>query len=211
VTEPAQPPEPAVVEWGSERRGVLDRLTGWQHPRLSWALAVLGAVAMFGSLIGEWQVIDDPSIVTDAVVTDQFDVAIADTTVWGTGWLLGAMLLAICAGLGLAGQPAIRPYARTVGLVVAAVQLGILVAAAVNLSQDSVLLYDDETVEVTFGRGVYAAFASVLLIGAALYLARAPGPRTKPAAEPARRTGPEDLVVGPAEPLVHPTDDHTWR
>lgn len=206
---PPEQPEPAVVEWGDERRGVLERLAGWQYPKLSWVLAGLGAVAMFGSLIGEWQVMNNPF--EEEFASEPMSIGIGLTVVWGTYWLVGGLLLAVCGGVALAGQPSIRPYARTVGLAVAVVELGILVTAAVSLTRESIFAGPDETQELTLGRGVYAAFASVVLIGAALYLARPVESHAEAAAEPARGGEPEDLVVGPAEPLVHPTDDHTWR
>jgi hypothetical protein len=200
VTQPTQPPEPAVVEWGGERTGVFERLTagrGW-HPAVPWVLAGLGAVTMFGSLVGEWQLVDQG---------ETLSFGLTYTLVWGIGWVIGGMLLAICGGLALTGQPSMRHHARTIGLAAAAVNLGILAAAAVNLDRESLFAGPVEGVEVTLGRGVYAAFASVLLIGAAIYLARTQPTRLlRP--DPALLTaeGPSDLTVGPAEPVAHPTD-----
>jgi hypothetical protein len=211
-TSPPQSTEPAIVEWGGERRPMLSRLAGWYHPGLPWSLAGLGAVAMFGSLIGEWQVID--SSFTQSVIGTE-SIGLGSTPVWGVSWLFGATLLAVCSGLALAGQPQLRGFARTIGLAVATVQLGILVAATVNLSQQSALSFIDDSVEISLGRGLYAAFACVLLFGAALYLSMTTAAKTPAVvAEPVRGAGgrgPEDLVVGPADPLVHPTEDHTWR
>jgi hypothetical protein len=217
VTEPPQhppsspePPDPAVVEWGTERRGVLDRLAGWQHPRLSWALAGLGGVALLGSIIGEWQVIESPFGEEDP--TESLTMGIGNTLVWGAFWLVGGLLLAVCGVVALAGQPSLRPYARTVGLAVALVELGILIAGTVNLSRESIFASPIDQQDLAVGRGVYAAFASVVLIGAALYLARTVEWRVPAVvAEPALGGEPEDLVVGPAEPLVHPAEDHPHR
>jgi hypothetical protein len=209
-----QPPEPTVIEWGSQPRGRLSQLASWQHPRLSWTLAGLGAMAMFGSLIGEWQVVRDPAAIGLDVEEGRevITLGIGLTLVWGPAWLIGAMLLAVCGGLALAGQPSIRSYARTVGLVVAVVELGVLAAAAVSLSREQLFTIGNQDIELGLGRGVYAAFASVLLLGAALYLIRTIQPVTPPAPPPQRGgSDPEDLVVGPAEPLVQPADDHPWR
>jgi hypothetical protein len=214
VNQPPQPPEPAVVEWGSERRGLLDRLVGargW-HPAIPRVLAGLGALAMFGSLIGEWQVVEQrftPEVGDDVVESQSLGIGVM--FVWGMGWLVGAMLLGVCTVLALTGQPPIRRHARAIGLAVAAVQLGILAGAVVNLNDETVFGgVSDVGVEISLGRGLYAAFASVLLIAAALYLARMePTPRQRPASDqepPASVDGPADLVVGPAEPMVRPTD-----
>lgn len=209
MSEPAQPAEPAVVALGGERTGGFERLIsvrGW-HPAVPRALAGLGGVAMFGSLVGEWQVVTPPAgdLPGDGAGGDAFGLAY--TLVWGMGWVVGGMLLAVCGGLTLAGQPAMRRYARTIGLVVAAVNLGILAAAAASLDGESLFVAPVQGVEITLGRGVYAAFASVLLIGAALWLARTePTVRRRPEPEPVVGAGPPDLTVGPAEPIVRPTD-----
>jgi hypothetical protein len=205
VTELAPPPEPAVVEWGGERRGVLDRLIsfrGW-HPAVPWVLAGLGAIAMFGSLVGEWQVVERSFVEIPSEDTIGSEpLGIAYTLVWGMAWVIGGMLLAVCCGVALTGAPAIRPAVRTIGLAVAAVDLGLLAAAAASLDESLFVGPPSET-EIALGRGVYAAFASVLLIGAAIYLARTRPSRVRPEPEPvAAGDGPADLAVGPAEPRL---------
>jgi hypothetical protein len=191
-----------------------DRLASarWWHPGIPWALAGLGGLAMFGSLIGEWQVIpvgEDQGFPE----LDQFELGIGMLVGWGPAWLGGALLLATCAGLALVGTPPLRGYARSVGIVLAGVLLGFLVGAAVQLDQQSIW---DPTVQsdIQLGRGVYAAFASVALMGAGIFLS---GDRrigkapllAEPVEPPA--DAPDDLAVGPAEPFQHVGDDQTLR
>lgn len=199
-----------MVEWGAERPARLDRLLsfrGW-HPAIPWVLGGLGALAMFGSLVGEWQVVG-PSFEFESEegLAQSQILGISFMPVWGVGWVIGGMLLAVCGWLALAGQPPIRRYARTIGLPVAAVDLALLAGAAVDLGSKSVFgLGMDSSLELSVGRGVYAAFAGVVLIGAALYLAELrPRRLSRPAPEPAA-DGPADLTVGPAEPAGRPTD-----
>ena len=218
-----------MVEWGSERRLSLDRLTafrGW-HPAIPWLLGGLGVVAWFGSLVGEWQLIvrARTTLLSQSGITelDQLPIdsaGLGSLPVWGMGWLFGGTLLVICGCLAVAGKPPLREPARAIGLAVAVTNLGLLAATGLNLTQTSP--YDGvyAGLDYRLGRGVYAAFASVVLLGAAIYLSRfqsRPAPRlaAKPVVDgpadltvgPADLTvGPADLTVGPAEPMVHPTD-----
>lgn len=232
------PPEPAVVEWGSARsagwaqladRDWWSRRFGWHRGaawwrRLAWVLAGLGALALFGSLVGEWQVLhqDAPDFAFPGEESDpeRLALGIGSVLVWGTGWLVGGLLLAACAALALAGQPPLRSHARTVGLALAAVELVLLAGAAVALTEESLYTLGRPEIEISLGRGVYAAVASVVLLGGALFLA-GPVPESSPAA-PAAAGGdtagppapayqePADLTVAPAEPFAHP-DGHHWR
>jgi hypothetical protein len=189
-----------------------DRLASarWWHPGIPWGLAGLGGLAMFGSLVGEWQVIP-----LDAEQQfpelDQVELGIGLVVGFGPAWLVGALLLATCAGLALVGTPPLKGYARGVGIVLAGVLLGFLVGAAVQLDQQSIW---DPTLQADprLGRGLYAAFASVVLVGGAIFLSgdRRIG-KAPLLAEPIEPPvdAPTDLAVGPAEPFQHVGDDQT--
>lgn len=243
MSEPQQPPpapppaEPAVVEWGSgrvggwaladgawwRRRFGWSRTPGWSR-RLAWVLAGLGALALFGSLVGEWQVLHqdaaDFAFPGEESDPERLALGIGSVLVWGTGWLVGGLLIAACAALALAGQPPLRSHARTVGLALAAVELVLLAGAAVALTEESLYALGQPEIEISLGRGVYAAVASVVLLGGALFLA-GPVPESSPAAPAAAGEDtagppapayqePADLTVAPAEPFAHP-DGHHWR
>lgn len=239
------PPEPAVVEWGSARsagwaqladRDWWSRRFGWHRGaawwrRLAWVLAGLGALALFGSLVGEWQVVHQEArgleLPGEQSDPEQVTFGVGAILVWGTGWLVGALLIAACCALALAGQPPVRRHARTIGLALAGVELGMLVAAAMELTQESLFVVVRADLEISLGRGVYAAFASVVLLGGALFVAgqdSGSGPEDTGSASaaaagwPPGSAGPPapayqepaDLTVAPAEPFAHP-DGHHWR
>jgi hypothetical protein len=201
VTEPSEP-APAIVEWGTERPRLSDRwgrLGSWQLA-IPAVLTGLGALALFGSLVGEWQVVQEVS------GSEQVTIRIGSVLVWGVWWLVGGMLLASCGGLSLLGPFPLRPYTRAFGLVLAAVLLGMLVAATWELGEESVIVSAVDGFEISLGRGIYAAFASVVLFGSALVLAggRVVGTAPdRPDPDPSSSyAGPADLTVGPAEPLT---------
>jgi hypothetical protein len=237
-------PEPTVVEWGAARPGVLDRLMrprGWQ-PRVPWLLAGLGALALFGSLIAEWQVtsLPGPGFSDEPAGREDYAVGVVALGTWGVVWLVGATALAVCLAVTIAGQDPLRPTARTIGLAIAAVQVPVLVAASLDLARASAMSAVFGLVgpglpefEVALGRGLFAAYAGVVLVGAALWLARpVPAPAVAPGSVPAPAgpgsvpgggaagevapagpddDGPADLAVAPAEPLTHPGDEREWR
>jgi len=216
VTEQPSEPPVTVVEWGSEtsRLAYLRRMRWW-HPAIPAVLAGLGALALFGSLVGEWQVVTEQF--EDAFFADESERAtpgIGQVLVWGPAWLVGATLLASCVGSSLFGPPPMRRYTRAVGLALAGALLIMLVAAVQDLREDYFLYSGIEGLDIDVGRGVYAAFGTVVLFGLALGLAGSSA-RTAPAAVPAQRTAPppdsdspHDLTVGPAEPLTQLSDDH---
>jgi hypothetical protein len=108
-----------------------------------------------------------------------------------------------------------RRYTRATGLALAGPLLIVLVAAVPNLREEY-LFYGgtEQGLEIEVGRGVYAAFGTVVLFGLALGLL-ASRARTEPVPRPApaQRSGPppdgpDDLTVGPAEPLTELSEDH---
>jgi hypothetical protein len=216
VTEQPSEPPVAVVEWGTETPRLTSlRRMRWWHPAIPAVLAGLGSLALFGSLVGEWQVVTeqfDESFLADE--SAQTTSGIGQTLVWGPAWLVGATLLASCVGLALFGPSPMRRYTRAVGLALAGALLIVLVGAVQDLRQEYLYYAGVEGLEVSVGRGVYAAFGTVALFGLALGLAGI-GARTEPAPVPAQRSGPppdsdgpDDLTVGPAEPLTELSDDH---
>lgn len=218
---PEREPAPAVVAWGGERsRRGGGRLAGWSDRlrRERWSVRLLAGLAglvLFGSLLDSWQVTLLPEEFAD---TQEVVVGLAGIGAWGAGWLVGLIGLAACTGLTVLGLPMLRAPARSVGLALAGVLLGLLAAVSVQLGRASTLasigFIGEVDFEVQLGRGVYLAYLGVGLAAAALWWAR---PQARPAApEPDPRAsgpvdghaGPRDLRVGPAEPFIYPDRLH---
>jgi hypothetical protein len=219
-------PEPATVEWGAaEPRGRVSAMTGalsgapirarWRRPAV-WALAGLGALAMFGSLVGDWQVISEDILANGG---DDQAFGVGWLPGWGIWWMFAATLLPILVGLTLFAQPAINGHARMIGLVSAGVVLVVLAAASRNITRDSIYSGFGSEFEISAGRGLHLAFVAVALLAAAMWLA-SPGvvgdgagstdnpggsrrrwwSRSEPDEVTGVDDGPHDLSVDPAEP-----------
>lgn len=226
MTQP-QPAEPApeIVEWGDprSRAGWLAGRYGggrWRDPVVGWVLAGLALLALFGALVDVWQVTDVPA----EVFSNQAEEVTAElpaTGAWGSAWLIGAAVLAACLALTVVGLPVLRPAARSIGLAVAGVQAGLLLAMSIQLQRSSVLesliglsFGNESEFEVRLGRGIYLAYLGIALAAAGLWWVRPQhhrsGGTAPPPAEPAVAE-PADLMVGPAEPFTPLRDDRTWR
>lgn len=228
MPEVSTPQEPAIIELGTEPPEPPEpgRRRRWS-PHLAYALAALAGVALFASLAGEWATITQnlgPAIDQGEAVTG----GIESIGGWGTGWVVGAVAVAASLGLSLFGPVPLRAAARAVGLAVTGALAGVLVALTTVVGQHGFPIWGFRPlldIEVELGRGLYAGYAALVLLAAALWLARsaqstypaalaAPAaPATQPAepAEPAAVAGPGEVTVARAEPVAYPDQRHEWR
>lgn len=220
-----------MVEFGGSgqdgagsRPGWLRRSAGLREPRIGWALGVLGAAALFASLVGEWAT--TTLRFGEGDLEQAFVVGAGEAGNWGAVWMIGALAMTAVLGICLAGPAHQRGPARTAGLAMAGALLLLMVAATVEISSDG-LAYDrlnivtvDMETEVSLGRGLFAAFAALGLLAAALWLSVAPRagadvppgwPQPSPQPWQPQPGQGTDLTVQPAEPFIHPTGDHEWR
>jgi hypothetical protein len=235
----SQEHSPAVVEFGPAsgppdtpevRRPILSRLLsgGRLDDRAVPALAGLGAVAAFVSLISPWQVTTVQFSQFGTATTAEVSAGVTDLGSWGPAYLLGVFAVAACAALVLFGAPAMRQHARLAGLAVSGALFAMVLALVAELSRDS-LVYPIFLVErepdPSARSGVYLALVGVAAVGGALYLAgRLPAPahadedaegaaatnslwrwrrNGKVAADPDEPPPPADLTVMPTRPFIH--------
>jgi hypothetical protein len=212
----SQEPSPAVVEFGPAsgppgtpevRRPPLTRLLAGVRldDRVVPALAGVGAVAMFISLVSPWQAttVDISNFGTGDM--RGVNVGITDLRNWAPAYLLGAFAIAALATLVLFGAPAARQHARLAGLGISGALLAMLVALAVELSRNN-LTYPDyapQQADMSVRSGLYLAFIGVAAVGVALYLA---GRLPAPAAEGSLPAAPEGSPAGSA-----PSSLWRWR
>ena len=175
----------AVVEWGDTtsgpRRPLPRFLSGLgRDRRLVPLVAGLGAVALFASLVSEWQVttvtsefFGGPDLRGDQRVL----TGIGDLGAWGAGYLIGIFLLACATALAMFGPAVVARAARVVALTSAGVLLTLLVAMAIELGERSVALgsifYLNQEVgkSLEYGRGIPCAFVGVCAVALAAHLA----------------------------------------
>ena len=193
---PDQPPAPtapaaeSVVEFGTEPPASSRRRRRFSTAGLGVALAgdrrvvplaaALGALAVFGSLISEWQVTAIDATAFGGTVPGNRTVAVglADLDGWGAGYLVGLLVLVTAAALVLFGRAGGRRQARLIGLSSAGLLLAMLVAVAQTLNHASraiqpiyTLALTPDQLRLSYGRGLWCAFVGVLAVGLALYLA----------------------------------------
>ena len=179
----------AVVEFGADddagaprrRAPVGDFLAGLgRDRRLVPLAAALGGVALFGSLISEWQLTSvDGTFWGDSEVGDRPLVTmLADLGSWGGGYLTGLFLLVATVVLTLFGPAAGRPYARLGALSVSGVLLAMVLAMASYLGDTSRIVgqlsasnLEEDQVTITHGRGIWCAAAGVALVLLSMILA----------------------------------------
>jgi hypothetical protein len=224
----------STVEWGggddrtaSRRNPVpafLARLVG--DRRLVPLAAASGGVALFASLISEWQItgIDGPTLGSEEVGARPFQTGIAELGAWGGGYLAGLFVLVAGIVLMLFGPPAGRVYARLVTLSTGGVMLGLLAAILSDLQDNSRVLngiwaiqVEESRFTITSGRGGYCAVAGVLAVSLAALLAGRHLPpagamtRGGSAAGPGTGAPANAGASGAAGGATYPVDDWSWR
>ncbi|MFI7025816.1 hypothetical protein [Micromonospora sp. NPDC049900] len=222
----------SVLEWGtSDEPAGANRLRravaglGRDH-RVPMLLAGLGATAAVASLLGEWVTMTIPTG-PDPASPLEVTNGVAEIGGMGTGYLVGLLLLGCTVALALRGTRAAQVNARVAGLALAAGMIALLAATTSSLgdvTRRGLVYYSgEETFRTENGRGLFMAFAAVLLFAAALLrtvpAGAVPTLRDEPshpddlAAEPTgrrrsrRRSAPDDPDEGrpPADITVTPT------
>ncbi|MFI7545983.1 hypothetical protein [Actinoplanes sp. NPDC049599] len=207
----------AVVEFGADNDA--ERAPGRRAPigafltglgadrRLVPLAAALGGVALFASLISEWQLTEvDGTFWGDGEVGARppLETMVADLGGWGGGYLAGLFLLVTPVVLTLFGPSAGRRYARLCALSVGGVLLAMVVAMASYLGDTSRTVgqigltgLEEDQIAVSLGRGSWCAAAGVLLVLLAMVLAGrhlragpAPADGTAEAEQPAPAEAP---------------------
>jgi hypothetical protein len=209
----------SIVQWGGDTRGdrgnavsrFLAGLAG--DRRLVVLAAVLGAVALFASLISDWQItaIDGTAIGSDELTARPLPAGVGDLGAWGGGYLAGLFVLVASMVLLLAGPPGGRMYARLVGLSTGGVLLALLLALMSHLHDESRALGNffaaqlpDDAYTITYGRGGYCAAAGVAAVSLAMFVA---GRQLPAMTYPAPGAPQSDPVPAAAQQVV----DWPWR
>jgi hypothetical protein len=187
----------AVVEFGPDdnaeraprrRVPVGDLLTGLAGDRRLVPLAAaLGGVALFGSLISEWQLTAvDGTFWGDGQVGNRaLQTTVADLGGWGGGYLTGLLLLVTAVVLTLFGPATGRRYARLSALSIGGVLLAMVLALGSYLGEISRTVgqlaltnLEEDQLTISYGRGIWCAGFGVALVLVAMVLAgrHQPGP-----------------------------------
>ncbi len=175
--------------------------------------AAVGAVALFASLMSEWQitVMDTTPFGENRGGNRPLPSGIGDLGALGGGFLAGLFLLAGTTVLVLFGPAAGRRHARLTGLATGGVLLAVLAALAGSLDETSravdlifTLDLDEDELQLSYGRGLWCALFGVAAVLLALHLA---GRHTPAPARPAT-DGAE--VEQPAAPVDDPVV-WSWR
>jgi hypothetical protein len=221
------PPE-TVVEFGAEpdesrrerRRWSLTEFAGGlaRDRRTVPLAAAVGAVALFASLVSEWQItqlVMDPTGENgpDSELNtgpQSLPAGITDLGALGGGYLAGLFLLAAAVGLVLFGPVPARRCARLIGLSTGGVLIALLAATFSELDDRSrsvtkflllvIQLGPENNLTLSYGRGLWCAFFGVAAVMLALYLA-------------GRHETPIPVVADEAEPAPdqpQPTDPEVW-
>jgi hypothetical protein len=186
----APSPPRAVVEFGPEpaerfrperRRWSFGSLVaGLVADRRSVPLAAaVGGVALFASLISEWQItaIDTTDFGGTESAKQPVPAGVGDLGAFGGGYLVGLLVLVTAMVLVLFGPPAVRAYARLLGLSAGGVLLALLAAIYADLGDVSrsieriYTLIQSTDIELAYGRGIWCAVFGVAALTLALYLA----------------------------------------
>lgn len=208
--------EPAVVEFGADeparRRPSISRIL--TATRKDWRLvpvvAGLSAVAIFASLVGEWQTTtftQQSFVLPPDQVPPPGTAGIADLGGFATGYIVGVFVLVGCMSLVLFGSPAMRAQLRILGLTTAGVSIAVLAGITVWFGDHSAsyelsrLFFGPQgpTYDLAYGRGLPMAYVGVAGFAVAFYLAGRlmPAPPAQPAAtEAGTDTGPREETAG---------------
>jgi hypothetical protein len=200
--------DPEVVEWGdddpADRPDRADRTSFADvagDPRVATFAAALGGLALFGSLISEWQItsIDGVAFGAGEVGLRPLTVGLVELGAWGGGYLAGLFLLVAAAVLMIFGPPAGRSYARLVTLSTGGVLLALLAAMLMELGENTralsiatVLNNQELELVLAYGRGGYCAVAGVLAVTLAAALAGRHLPRPEQVPTVQRTESPQD-------------------
>ena len=191
ATSSAPIPQESVVEFGAQpdppsrpprrRWSPYGFAAGLAADRRAVPLAaVLGGVALFASLVSEWQVtlFDTTEFQSSVTGMQPIPTDLIDLGGWAAGYLIGLFLLVGATVLVLFGPPPGRRYARPLGLSAGGVLLGLLAALAPTLDDVSRTLgytirfqVAADHIQLSAGRGIWCAFAGVAATTLALYLA----------------------------------------
>lgn len=198
---------------GRPRRGAAGLAAGLAADRRVVPLAAaLGGVALFGSLISEWQItsVDMTAFGGVRAGNRPITAGIADLDGWGGGYLAGLFVLVAATVLVLFGPAQGRRYARLVGLSSGGVLMGMLVAIAESLKSGSralelvyTLALSSDEMQLSYGRGLWCAAVGVAATTLALYLAG------RHVGEVGATERDADRPAGPPVPPVPPV--WSWR
>jgi hypothetical protein len=204
--EPTPADVGSVIEFGpapASGRPARFSATRWAQAllddrRLVPLAAGLGGVALFASLVSEWQVtkVDAALLGNGQVGTEALPATIADLGAVGSGYLAGVFALVATTVLVLFGPGPGRRAARLIGLSVGGVLIALLAAIGSELGDTSRLLTatfmvsaTKDQVQLAYGRGLWCAVFGVAATVLALILL---GRHLLPTAE--------DVTVEPAGP-----------
>ncbi len=187
---PAPTPPETVVEFGPDPDETRPARRRWNATEVATSLAAdrravplaaaVGAVALFASLMSEWQitVMDTTPFGDNRGANRPLPAGIGDLGALGGGYLAGLFVLAGATVLVLFGPPAGRHYARLLGLTTGGVLLAVLAAMAGSLDDTSraidtmfTLDLDEDQLQLSYGRGLWCAFFGVAAVLLALHLA----------------------------------------
>jgi hypothetical protein len=233
-------PQPeSVVEFGTEPAAKRPGRSRWNTAGLAAAvaadrrtvplLAILAGLALFASLVSEWQVTAISATLFGGETDTGFRSVPTDVGglgAWGGGYLTGLFLLAGATVLAMFGPPAGARYARLAGLSTGGVLIAMLTALTSILRETSMIsgvfagLVGDDPIRPSYGRGIWCALFGVAAAMLALYLAarhdraesigwswrRGPRATAEEDDEPPPAE-PFELTVGPATPFTSLTDD----
>ncbi|MBE1486014.1 hypothetical protein [Plantactinospora soyae] len=203
---------PSIVSWGERPRGgrlanlAISRLGG--DARLVPVVGILGAGAVFASLLGDWTVTIMPTEGTSSDSPVELASGVGELATFGTAYLFGVLGMIGCLALVFFGSPGIRHNARVLGLTFSAVVLGVLVAVTGSLDSltNGWQVYGElEGLTIEYGQGLVMAYVGTGGLGLALLLAGRFVRRTGTA------TGPGDGGGTPTGPATPEESDWPWR
>jgi hypothetical protein len=211
----------AVVEFGareqrSRRAALADAVTKLRHDhRVVPVVAGLAALALFASLVGEWQVttINEPDFFGPGLTTPPVSSGLGELGAWAAAYVIGLFVLVNCAALVFFAPPAVRVLARVLGLAAAGTLGAVLVAIAFDLNDRSLAITslgyitgpEAPDYELTHGRGLTMAFLGVGGLAFALVLAG----RLMPVPAPVAAAGVSDAPP-PADGKVESPAEADW-